>query len=135
VLVPDHCGYITGLDRHMFDWEWTLNHTDDHGAVEARIDVPMGGVHRNQHGLSSFDGLMFCANDNNPVTLQAKYDFIRDRMAVQAVLLAWLKTVDIAVELVRLPDPFPNETVRREGLQAFERFLFHRIRLLLLIAR
>jgi hypothetical protein len=39
------------------------------------------------------------------------------------------------MELVRLPDPSSNETVRREGLQAFKRFLFHRNRFLLLIAR
>ena len=95
----------------MLNREWTLNHADDHAMVQARIDVPMGGVHRDQHGLSSFDGLMFCPNDNNPFTLQAKHDFIRDRMAVQAILLSWLKAVNVAMELIRLPDPFPNETV------------------------
>src|SRR3979409_362970 len=103
----------------MFDREWTLNHADDHAVVQASIDVPMGGVHRDQHGLSSFDGLVFCPNDDNPFTLQAKHDFIRDRMAVQAILLSWLKAVHVAMELIRLPYPFPNETVRREGLQAF----------------
>jgi hypothetical protein len=95
----------------MFDREWTLNHADDHAVVQARIDVSMGGVHRDQHGLSSFDGLLFCANDNNPFTLQTKHDFIRDRMAVQAILLSWLKAVNVAMELIRLPDPLPNETV------------------------
>jgi hypothetical protein len=95
----------------MFDREWTLNHADDHAVVQARIDVSMGGVHRDQHGLSSFDGLLFCANDNNPFTLQTKHDFIRDRMAVQAILLSWLKAVNVAMELIRLPDSFPNETV------------------------
>ena len=95
----------------MVNREWTLNHADDHAAVQARIDVPMGGVHRDQHGLSSFDGLLLCANDNNPCTLQTKHDFIRDRMAVQAILLSWLKAVNVAMERVRLPDPFPNETV------------------------
>jgi hypothetical protein len=93
----------------MFDREWTLNHTDDHRTVQARIDVPMGGVHRDQHGLPSFDGLMLCPNDNNPVTFQAKHDFIRDRMTVQAILLSWLKTVHVAMERICLPDSFPNE--------------------------
>jgi len=95
----------------MVNREWTLNHADDHAAVQARIDVPMGGVHRDQHGLSNFDGLLLCANDNNPFTLQTKHDFIRDRMAVQAILLSWLKAVYVAMELIRLPDPFSNETV------------------------
>ena len=95
----------------MFDREWTLNHADDHAVVQARIDVSMGDVHRDQYGLSSFDGLMLCPNDNNPFPLQAKHDFIRDRMAVQAILLSWLKAVNVAMELIRLPDPFPNETV------------------------
>lgn len=95
----------------MVNREWTLNHDDDHAAVQAGIDVPMGGVHRDQHGFSSFDGLLLCPNDNNPFTPQAKHDFIRDRMAVQAILLSWLKAVNVAMELIRLPDPFPNETV------------------------
>jgi hypothetical protein len=95
----------------MLDREWTLNHADDHAVDQARIDVSMGDVHRDQHGLSSFDGLMHCPNDNNPVTLQAKHDFIRDRMAVQAILLSWLKAVNVAMERIRLPYPFPNETV------------------------
>lgn len=95
----------------MVNRERTLNHADDHAAVQARIDVPMGGVHRDQHGLSSFDGLLLCANDNNPFTLQTQHDFIRDRMAVQAILLSWLKAVHVAMERIRLPDPFPNETV------------------------
>ena len=95
----------------MVNREWTLNHADDHAVVQARIDVSMGGVHRDQHGLSSFDGLLFCANDNNPFTLQTKHDFIRDRMAVQAILLSRLKAVHVAMERIRLPDPFPNETV------------------------
>ena len=51
----------------------------------------MGGIHRDQQGFSSFDGLLLYANDNNPFTLQTKHDFIRDRMAVQAILLSWLK--------------------------------------------
>ena len=95
----------------MLNREWTLNHADDHAVVQARIDVPMGGVHRDQHGLSSFDGLLLCANDNNPFTLQTKHDFIRDRMAVQTVLLAWFKAVYVAMERIRLPDPLPNEIV------------------------
>jgi hypothetical protein len=119
----------------MLDREWTLNHADDHTAVQARIDVSMGGVHRDQHGLSSFDGLMLCPNDDNPFTLQTKHHFIRDRMAVQTILLSSLKAVHVAMELIRLPYAFPNETVRRKGLQAFESFLFHRMRFLLLIAR
>jgi len=119
----------------MVNREWTLNHANDHAVVQARIDVPMGGVHRDQHGLSSFDGLLLCANDNNPFTLQAKHDFIRDRMAVQAILLSGLKAVNVAMELIRLPDPFPNETVHLECLQSFESFLFHRMRFLLHIAR
>ena len=95
----------------MVNREWTLNHADDHAAVQARIDVPMGGVHRDQHSFSSFDGLLLCANYNNPFTLQTKHDFIRDRMAVQAILLFWLKAVNVAMELIRLPYPFPNEIV------------------------
>jgi hypothetical protein len=95
----------------MLNREWTLNHADDHAMVQARIDVPMGGVHWDQHRLSSFDGLMLCPNDDNPFTLQAEHDFIRDRMAVQAILLSWLKAVNVAMELIRLPDPFPNEIV------------------------
>jgi hypothetical protein len=95
----------------MVNRERTLNHADDHAVVQAGIDVPMGGVHRDQHGLSSLDGLLLCANDNNPLTLQTKHDFIRNRMAVQAILLSWLKAVNVAMELIRLPDPFPNETV------------------------
>jgi hypothetical protein len=95
----------------MVNREWTLNHAYDHAAVQARIDVAMGGVHRDQHGFSRFDGLMLCPDDNNPFTFQAKHDFIRDRMAVQAILLAWLKAVEVAMECIRLPDPFPNETV------------------------
>lgn len=95
----------------MLDWEWTLNHADDHAAVQARIDVPVGGVHRDQDGLSRFDGLMLCPDDHNPVTFQTKYDFIRHRMAVQAILLSWFKAVDVAMERIRLPDPFPNEPV------------------------
>jgi hypothetical protein len=75
----------------MLDREWTLHQADDHAAVQARIDVSMGGVHRDQHGLSRFDGLMLGPDDNYPVTLQAKHDFIRDWMAVQAVLLAGSK--------------------------------------------
>lgn len=95
----------------MLDREWTLDHADDHAAVRARIDVPMGAIHRDQEGLSRFDGLMLRPNDKNSFTLQAKHDFIRDRMAVQTILLSWLKTVHVAMELIRLPDPFPNETV------------------------
>jgi len=135
VLGPDQRGYVTGFDRHMLDREWTLHHADDHAAVQARIDISMGGIHRDQYGLSRVDGLMLCPNDNNPFTFQAKHDLIRDRVAVQAVLLAWLKAVEIAMERIRLPDPFSNETVRREGLHAFECFLFHRMSFLLLIAR
>ena len=44
-------------------------------------------------------------------------------MAIQAILLSWLKAVDVAMELVRLPDPFPSKTIRFEDLQSFERFL------------
>jgi hypothetical protein len=33
-------------------------------------------------------------------------------MAMQAILLAWLKAVYVAMERSRLPDPLPNETVR-----------------------
>ena len=95
----------------MLNREWTLNHADDHAVVQARIDVSMGGVHRDQYRLSSFDGLMLCPNDNNPLTLQAEHDFIRDRMAVQAILLSWLKAVYVAMEGIRLPYPFPDETV------------------------
>ena len=95
----------------MVNREWTLNHADDHAAVQARIDVPMGGVHRDQHGLSSFDGLMLGPDDNNPFTFQAKHDFIGDRMAVQAILLSWLKAIHVGMERIRLPDPLPNETV------------------------
>ena len=94
----------------MLDREWTLNHADDHAAVQAGIDVPMRGVHRDQHGLSSFDGLILGPPDDNPVTLQTKHDFIRNRMAVQAILLSWLKAVHVAMERIRLPDPFSNET-------------------------
>jgi hypothetical protein len=94
----------------MLDREGTLNHADDHAVVQARIDVPMESVLRDQDGLSSFDGLMLCPDDNNPVTLQAKYDFIRHRMAVQVILLSWLKAVYVAMEPICLPDPFPNET-------------------------
>jgi hypothetical protein len=32
-------------------------------------------------------------------------------MAMQAILLARLKTVQVAMERVRLPDPFPNKTI------------------------
>jgi hypothetical protein len=95
----------------MFHGEWTLNHADDHAPVQARIDVSMGGVHRDQHGLPSFDGLMLSSNDHNPVALQANHDFIRNRVAVQAILLSWLKAVYVAMERIRLPDPFPNKTV------------------------
>jgi hypothetical protein len=95
----------------MLNREWTLNYADDHAVVQARIDVSMGGVHRDQDRLSSFDGLMLCPNDNNPVTLQAEHDFIRDRMAVQAILLSWLKAVYVAMERIRFPYPFPDETV------------------------
>ncbi len=56
----------------MFDREWTLNHADDHALIQTRIDVPMGGIHRDQHGLSSFDGLMLGPNDDNPFTFQTK---------------------------------------------------------------
>jgi hypothetical protein len=72
----------------------------------------MGGIHRDQYGLSSFDGLLLCANDHNPFTLQTQHDFIRNRMAVQAILLSWLKAVHVAMERIRLPDPLPNEIVR-----------------------
>jgi hypothetical protein len=54
---------------------------------------------------------MLGPNDHNPVALQANHDFIRNRMAVQAILLSWLKAVHVAMERIRLPDPFPNETV------------------------
>jgi len=94
----------------MVNREWALNHADDHAVVQARIDVSMVGVHRDRHCLSSLDGLLLCANDNNPVTLQTQHDFIRDRMAVQAILLSWLKAVHVAMERVRLPDSFTNET-------------------------
>jgi hypothetical protein len=95
----------------MFHGEWTLNHADDHAVVQVRIDVSMGGVHWNQHGFASLEGLMLGPNDHNPVALQANHDFIRNRMAVQAILLSWLKAVHVAMERIRLPDPFPNETV------------------------
>jgi len=119
----------------MLNRKWTLNHADDHAVIQARIDVPMGGVHRDQHGLASFNGLMFGPNDDNPFTLQTKHDFIRDRMAVQAILLSWLKAVQVAMERIRLPYPFPNKTVRREGFQVLEIFLVHGVRFFLLIAR
>lgn len=112
VLALDQCGYVTGFDRYMLDREWTLNYADDHLAVKARIDVPMGGIHRNQYSLSRFDGLVLYPNDHNPFTLDAKYDLIRDRMTMQTILLAWLKAVDVTMERIRLPDPLPNETVR-----------------------
>jgi hypothetical protein len=54
---------------------------------------------------------MLRTHDNNPATLQAKHDFIGDRVAVQAILLAWLEAVDVAVELIRLPDSLPNEAL------------------------
>jgi hypothetical protein len=95
VLGADQLGEVTRLDRHMRDRVWALNHADDHMMVQARIEIPMGGVHRDQHGLSSFDGLLLCANNNNPFALQTKLDFIRDRMVVQAILLAWLKAVHV----------------------------------------
>jgi len=44
--------------------------------------------------------LLLCANDNNSFTLQAKHNFIRDRMAVQAILLPWRKAVNVAMELI-----------------------------------
>ena len=86
-----------------------IDHADDHAVVQARDDVPMRGVHRNQYGLSRFYGLLLSANDHNPVTLQAKHDFIRNRMAVQTILLSWLEGVHVAMERLRLSDPFPNE--------------------------
>lgn len=46
-------------------------------------------------------------------------------MAMQAVLLSWLKAVHVAMELVGLPDPFPNKTVLGKGLHVFERPFFH----------
>jgi hypothetical protein len=52
---------------------------------------------------------MLCPNDDNPFTFQAKHDFIRDWMAMQVILLSWLKAVHVAMELIRLPDSFPNE--------------------------
>jgi hypothetical protein len=45
-------------------------------------------------------------------------------MAMQAILLSWLKAVDVAMELVRLPDPFPNKTVRFEDLSELRTFSF-----------
>ena len=33
-------------------------------------------------------------------------------MAVEAILLAWLKAVYVAMERIRLPDPLPNEIIR-----------------------
>jgi hypothetical protein len=92
----------------MFDREWTLHHIHDHRTVQACVDVPMGSVHRDEHGLSSLDGLRLGPNDNNPFTLQAKHDCIRNRMAVQAILLSWLKAVHVAMELICLPDPLSN---------------------------
>src|SRR3989442_1505910 len=118
----------------MLYGEGTLNHADDHAVVQARIDVPMGGVHRDQHRLASFYGLMLCSHDHNPVSLQAHHDFIRHRMAMQTVLLPWLKTVQVAMEGLRLPDPCSNKTVLLECLHAVERFLFHWMRSLLLLA-
>ena len=69
MLGPDPGGDITGFDRYMLDREWTLNHADNHAAIQARIDVPMGGIHRDQYGLSRFDGLMLCPNDYTSFTL------------------------------------------------------------------
>ena len=43
--------------------------------------------------------------------------------------------VDVAMKLVRLPYPCPDEIVPRECFHAFEGFLFHQIRFFLLIAR
>ena len=43
--------------------------------------------------------------------LHCNIDLIGDRVAVKAVLLARLEAVDVAVELISLPDPLPNKTV------------------------
>jgi hypothetical protein len=67
--------------------------------------------------------------------IYAQHDFIRDGMTMQAILLPWLKAVQIVMELVRLPNPFPTEIVCREGVKAFKRFLFHRRNPRMLIAR
>jgi len=78
------------------------------------------GVFIGTHTVSP--ALMDCVSvPTNPFTLQAKHDCIRNRIAVQAILLSWLKAVHVAME--------------RFARSAFERFLFHRMRSLLLIAR
>jgi hypothetical protein len=91
----------------------------------------MGNVHGYQDSLSGSDGGLLLPDHDNPLPLPAEDDLIGDRVAVEAVLLARFETIDVAVEVVRLPHPPAHEPIRQKYLDRIESLLLHGVSFLL----
>jgi len=93
----------------MLHWKRTLNHRDDHTTVLTGVEIPMGGVRWHEYGFSSFDRRLIVADDDDSLPFPAEDDLISNRMAMEAVLLTWFEAVDVAMELIGLPDTPPHK--------------------------
>ncbi|HKC96365.1 MAG TPA: hypothetical protein VKB81_20325 [Nitrospira sp.] len=98
---------------------------DDHRTIRAGVDVAVGGIRWHKHGVSSRDRSVITANDNRSRTFPAENDLVGNWMTVKAILLPWFETIDIAVEIVRLPYPLPYKSSRRELFKFIEGLLLH----------
>src|SRR5437867_4432057 len=116
---------ITWLNRHMFDWQWALGHCDDHAALLTGVQVSVRSVLRHEHGFSCLERSMIVTNNNNALALPAEHDLIGHGMTMKAVLLTWFKAVDVAMELIGLPDPLPHKSAWGKLLDCPEIFLLH----------
>jgi len=95
----------------MLHGEWALDHRDGHAVVLTGVEVPMGSVRWHEYGLSSLERSVIVTHDGDSFALPTEHNFIRNRMAMKAVLLTWFEAVDVAMELSRLPDPPPHKPV------------------------
>ena len=109
-LPTEHCDQVAWFHRHMLYWEWTLNDRDHHPAVLTGVEVAMRGVLWYEHGFTSHEGGVLVANDNDAFTLPAEHHLIGHGMTMKAILLTWFEAVDVAMELIGLPDPLPHKS-------------------------
>jgi hypothetical protein len=109
-------GQIARFNGHMLDWERTLDDRNHHAAVPTRIEVTMRGIFCYEYGVSSPERRMVAADHYDALTLPAEHHLIGHGMSMKAVLLAWFEAVDVAMELIGLPDPLPHKTVWRKLL-------------------
>jgi len=112
----EHSGQIAWLDRDVLDGEWALNHRDHHTAVLTGVEVTMRSVLWYEHGFPSRERSVIVANDNDSFALPAEHDLIGNGMTMKAVLLAWFKAVDVAMEMIGLPNTLPHKSAWGEPL-------------------